>query len=325
MAAHSAAALAAHLGVEPPARGAEVVVHRVAAPHEAGPRDVAVLFDDSADAPAAALVVCGPHRELPPDQLALRVADPRTALYDLLDLLHPAASATPRTHPSAVLASPLPGVAVGPLVVVEEGARVGRGTELGAQCYVGPGVVVGRRCRVGPGARLLAGTVLGDDVVVGANSVLGSDGFGYRPAEASGARRPVPQTGRVEIGNGAHIGALSAVDRATVGATVVGLGARVDNLVQVGHNVVIGAHAVLVAQVGLSGSAHIGEGAVLAGQVGVADHRRVGDGATVLGRSAVWSDVPAGAVVLGEPARDRRRELRDRATLRRLAREREQR
>jgi UDP-3-O-[3-hydroxymyristoyl] glucosamine N-acyltransferase len=165
---------------------------------------------------------------------------------------------------------------------------VGRGSSVGAGAVLHPHVV------------LYPGVELGERAVVHAGSVLGADGFGY--ATERGAHLKIPQVGGVEIGADVEIGALSAVDRATLDATVIGAGTKIDNLVQVGHNVRVGRNSILCGQVGIAGSAELGDGVVLGGQAGVAGHLALGDGAQVASKSAVYEGVAAGEVVAGIPA-----------------------
>src|SRR5881409_3485195 len=192
----------------------------------------------------------------------------------------------PGVHPSAVVAADAridATAAVGPLAVIEAGARIGPGVRVGALGYVGAGVEIGEGCVLAPHVTLLTGARLGRRVLVHPGAVIGADGFGF--AFDGAQHRKIPQTGGVVIEDDVEIGANCAVDRATFGNTIIRRGTKLDNLVQLGHNVEVGEHSILVAQVGVSGSSRIGRGVVLAGQVGVADHVSVGDGALVGARS----------------------------------------
>jgi len=184
--------------------------------------------------------------------------------------------------------------------VVGSGADIGAGTRLDAQVFVGADVRIGRDCRIFPQVALREGTRLGDRVTVHAGAVIGADGFGYA---RDGARYiKIPQVGRVVVEDDVEIGANATIDRATLGTTRIGRGTKIDNLVQIAHNVQVGEDTVIVAQVGISGSSQIGSRVTLAGQVGVVDHVRIGDNAIVGAQSGVTKDVPPGALVLGSPA-----------------------
>jgi UDP-3-O-[3-hydroxymyristoyl] glucosamine N-acyltransferase len=217
----------------------------------------------------------------------------------------------PGVHPSAIVADDAEvgsGVAIGPGVVVGSGVRIGRGAVLcphvvvGADAVVGDetillaGTVVERRCRIGRGCR------------IGPNAVIGSSGFGYY--FSAGSHQRVPHTGTVEIGDDVDIGACSCVDRAKFGATRVGDGTKIDNLVQVAHNVQIGRHCVLAGLVGIAGSTVLKDGVVLGGHVGIRDNITLGAGLRCAAFSAIAQDMPDGAVVAGFPAFDARRWLR---------------
>ncbi len=193
-------------------------------------------------------------------------------------------------------------------VTVMSGAVIGEGCRLGAQTVVmsgvvvGTGVEIGARCTVHPNVTLYDRCVIGDDVIIHAGAVIGSDGFGF--AREADRHRKIPQVGNVVIEDDVEIGANVTIDRATFGSTLIGRGTKIDNLVQIGHNVQVGEHSILVAQVGISGSTRLGSRVVFAGQSGAVGHIRIGDGAVVGAKSAVTHDLPAGAFVVGHPAID---------------------
>ncbi len=206
-------------------------------------------------------------------------------------------------HPTAVVAADArvaASASIGPLCVVESGAQIGERACLQAAVYVGREVTIGEDCQLLPGVRVYAGSEIGRRVRIHANAVIGSDGFGYE--FIAGRHEKVPQIGKTVIEDDVEIGAGSTIDRARFGRTVIGEGTKIDNLVQVGHNVIIGRHCILCAQVGISGSATIEDYVVLAGQVGVVGHITIGRGAKVGGGAAVSSDIEAGSSVNGSPA-----------------------
>jgi UDP-3-O-[3-hydroxymyristoyl] glucosamine N-acyltransferase len=272
----------------------------------AGPRDLSAVTHERylarlAASSAAAVIVGESWPGV--DRPALRARNPALAFAGALALLHPPAAVPPGIHPSAVVASGAtvaPTAGVGPLCVVAPGASIGAGSLLEAQVFVGPGVRVGADCRIGAQAALREGTSLGDRVIVHSGAVIGADGFGYA---RDGARHvKIPQVGSVVVEDDVEIGANTTIDRATLGETRVGRGAKIDNLVQVAHNVTIGPDAVIVAQVGIAGSTQIGARVTLAGQVGIVDHIRVGDDVIVGAGSGVARDVPDKAIMFGAPA-----------------------
>ena len=239
----------------------------------------------------------------PPDLAALALewgvpsaiahADPLVGLARLIDLFHPEEEGAGCVHPSAAvdpLARLHPTVRVGANAVIEAGAEVGEGTWIGPGAVVCGCAVIGRFVRIGP------------------NAVIGHEGFGFAPASPLPIR--IRHVGKVVIEDFVDIGACACVDRGTLGCTIVREGAKIDNLVQVGHNAEVGRGALVAAQCGLAGSTRVGDGAMLGGQVGVADHRSVGAGARVAGQSGVTGDVADGETVAGTPAMPRVRWLR---------------
>lgn len=287
----------------------DVVVRGVAGLREAGPEDISFLalprYASYLEATRAAAVVVRPDFDTTCPIPIIRVDDPDAAFQKIAVWFAPEPVAPPPgVHPSAVVDSSVQlgaDVSVGPLAVVEPGAVLGDGCTVGAGAYLGHGVVLGRDSRVGPHVTILAHCRLGQRVIVHSGTVIGSDGFGY-DVDEKGVRTKIPQIGVVEIGDDVEIGANVTVDRARFGRTWIGNGVKIDNLVQVAHNVVIGDHAVLVAQVGISGSTVIGPHALFAGQAGSAGHLVIGAGAVVAGRAGVTKDVPAGTFVSGYPA-----------------------
>jgi UDP-3-O-[3-hydroxymyristoyl] glucosamine N-acyltransferase len=216
-------------------------------------------------------------------------------------------------HPEAKLEA---GVSVDPGVVIGAGAEIGRGTHLCANAVIGPGVCIGRDSAIGAQASITH-ALLGNRVIVHAGARIGQDGFGF----AMGARGhlKVPQVGRVIIQDDVEIGANTTIDRGANRDTVIGEGTKIDNLVQIGHNVTIGRHCVIVALVGISGSAILEDYVVLGGQAGVAGHIRIGMGAQVGAKSGVMNDLVAGGKYLGAPAKPARQMFREVAALTRLA------
>jgi len=207
-------------------------------------------------------------------------------------------------HSSATVAGDVKlgdGCSIGPNVVIEAGAVIGDHATIMAGVYIGAGVEIGANAYIHANATIREYTRIGNNFILHSGSVIASDGFGYA-VDDQGVRTKIPQIGIVVIGDDVEIGACVAVDRARFGQTRIGDGAKIDNLVQIAHNVVIGEHAVIVSQVGISGSSMIGSRAILAGKVGVAGHLRIGDGAIIGGKAGVTKDVPDGQYMYGYPA-----------------------
>jgi UDP-3-O-[3-hydroxymyristoyl] glucosamine N-acyltransferase len=249
----------------------------------------------------------------------LLVANPMAAFAKALEIFRPEVLPPPGIHPLAFIARGAyvaDGASVQAFAVVEEGARIGAGSVIFPGVYIGRGASVGERSILYPGVAIRDGCAVGNRVVIHCNSVIGSDGFGYF---RDGARHvKIPQRGTVVIEDDVEIGAAATVDRATVGSTVIGRGTKIDNLVQIAHNVKVGADSVIVAQVGVAGSTTIGAGVVIGGQSGVAGHVNVGSGASIGARSGVTGDVPEGSVCSGMPAMPHAQWLRAQSLFARL-------
>ncbi|MDP4024129.1 UDP-3-O-(3-hydroxymyristoyl)glucosamine N-acyltransferase [Methylobacterium sp. NEAU 140] len=302
-----------------------------AAPLEsAGPDDLAYMdnarYGAALAGTRAGACLVGPRfaARCPPGTVALVCRDPYRAYATLLGHLHPDAlrpgsqfgarglASGAHVHPDARLEE---GVTVDPGAVIGPGVEIGTGTVIGPNAVLGPGVRVGRHCAVGAGATL-SHALVGNRVIVHPGARLGQDGFGF----AMGATHlKVPQVGRVIVQDDVEIGANTTIDRGASRDTVIGEGTKIDNLVQIAHNVVIGRHCVIVSGVGISGSTTLEDYVVLGGQVGVVGHLRIGRGAQIAGSSNVNCDVPPGARWGGTPAKPVRAWFRELTTLARLA------
>jgi UDP-3-O-[3-hydroxymyristoyl] glucosamine N-acyltransferase len=207
-------------------------------------------------------------------------------------------------------------VGVGPFVTLAEGVTVGDGTKIFQGVSIEKGSVIGTGCVIHPNVTIYAGTIVGDRCVIQAGAVIGADGFGF--ATEAGVHHKIPQIGIVRIEDDVEIGANTTIDRATLGETVIGAGTKIDNLVQVAHNVKIGRGCFLVSQAGIAGSTELGDYVVLAGQSGVAGHVKLASGVQVGSKSAAMKDWSEKGTIAGIPARPLREHLRAEAALRRL-------
>lgn len=235
----------------------------------------------------------------------IRCDDPYVAFARALAEFHPLAWPEPGIDPLAFVApdAEVDGSTVEAFAWVGAGARVGSGTWIEAGAYVGRGVHLGRDCRLMAGSVVCEGSWLGDRVWLNPGAVVGGEGFGFAPAAAGHVK--IPQVARAVIEDDVEIGVNSCVDRGAVGDTVIRRGSKLDNLVQIGHGVEVGEHALLVAYTGIAGSARLGKRVVMAAKSGVLGHLDIGDGVEVGVHSIVMSDQPAGAQLAGSPAIDR--------------------
>jgi len=287
----------------------KIEIHRAAGLESAGPDELAFGEGDRALAMAPksqAGCILVPAGVSLGGRTTIAVAHPKLAFIRAAEALHPPAPVAHGIHPTAVVsphANLAAEVSIGPHAVIERGVSVGAGTQINAGVFLGENVQVGAQCVLYPRVTVYAGARLGDRVILHAGVTVGGDGFGYVFAE--GRHQKFPQLGGVIIEDDVEIGCNSTVDRGSLGTTVVGQGTKIDNLVQVAHNVKIGRHCVIAAQTGISGSVEIGDYVVMGGQVGIGDHVRVEEGATLGGGAGILPGkiVRRGETVWGRPAR----------------------
>jgi UDP-3-O-[3-hydroxymyristoyl] glucosamine N-acyltransferase len=322
--------LAARIGAELAwPQAAETPIADVKPLADAGASDLTFLdnrryLGQLAATSAAACLVAPAWRERVPARCApLVIEAPYRGMALALALFYPeamrpkaamVAAGEPLVHPSARLAE---SVSIEPGAVVGREASIGRGTTVAAGAVIGYRVRIGAECYVGPGASLIH-ALIGDRVILHAGVRIGQDGFGF--AMSAAGHLKVPQIGRVVIEDDVEIGANSCVDRGALKDTIIGAGTKIDNLVQIGHNVVVGRHCVIVAHTGISGSVELGDFVVMGGQSGTVGHIKIGRGAQIAGAAHLKDDVPAGARMGGTPAVPMLEYGRQLAALKRLAR-----
>jgi UDP-3-O-[3-hydroxymyristoyl] glucosamine N-acyltransferase len=286
-----------------------VVLRGIAAPERAGPHDL--IYVDSqkhiarAEASAAVAVITGKDASLLRKTL-LRHANPKMAFAKAAAILAPRTPIASGIHASAIVPSMAKigaDVNIGPYAVVGEDTHVGDGTQIGAHCVIGPGCWIGENCRIHPRVTLYAGARLGHRVEIHAGAVIGADGFGY--AFGEGHYWKFPQIGIVELGDDAEIGANTTIDRGSLDDTRIGEGVKLDNLVHIGHNCQIGAHTVIAAQTGFSGSCTVGKHVVIGGQAGFGERCKIEDQAIIGGQAGILGGktIRSGETVWGTPAR----------------------
>lgn len=268
---------------------------------------------------AAALIVSAEFADL---NFNLLVAEnPYLALAKIAALFTRAGGSELKIHPSAIIAGGVDiqgEVGVGPYASIGDDCRVGARTRIGGGCHIGRGVRIGEDCQIYPRVVILDGCILGNRVIIHSGAVIGTDGFGFAQDEL-GRHFKIPQTGIVQIDDDVEIGANTTVDRATFGRTWIKRGAKIDNLVMIAHNVVVGEDSAFAAQVGISGSTIVGDRVLMGGQVGVSGHLEIGVGARLSAKSGVLGNVKPGQVVGGSPAVPHIEWLRNVANVRRLS------
>ena len=303
---------------------AKVVITGVSDVEEAGPRDATWIAHSSyasklGASRAGAVLVPADFGPTPMPAVLCDRMD-RSVARLLGAFAGPTSLPEPGIHPTALVhetAQIGPDAAIGPNVVLEAGVRIGASAVIHSGVFVGRGTTLGDRCVLWPHVVIREGCVVGHRVTIHPNTVIGADGLGYYWDE--GGHRKVPHIGGVILEDDVEIGACTCIDRSKFGNTVVGRGTKIDNLVQIAHNVRVGEHCVLASQVGISGSVRIGNGCIFGGRSGAADNLVIGNGVRLAGGLAVAThDIPDGMTVSGFPAQEHRKELREQASLRRL-------
>jgi UDP-3-O-[3-hydroxymyristoyl] glucosamine N-acyltransferase len=292
---------------------------------QAGPSEIA--FAEGANAAQAAAasragcVLVGEQTTIPAERTAIRAPKPRNAFARVLRQLHPERRPAQGIHPTALVAASAeigPEVSIGPYAVIGESAALGARTVIEARVTIGEGSRLGADCRVCPGVVIYPGVTVGDRALLHAGCVLGSDGFGF--VFEDGHYEKFPQLGRVEIGDDVEIGANACVDRGALGATVIGDGSKLDNMVHIGHNCRLGRHVVIAAQTGLSGGVVVEDYVVMGGQVGVSEKARIETRAVVGAQCGIlpYKVLEAGRTFWGTPSRPHREHLQRLALVNRL-------
>lgn len=253
--------------------------------------------------------------------VAIRVENPSLAFAQLLErFAPPPIKFAPGVHPTAVIGRDVvlgAGVSIQPCAVIEDGARIGANSIIGAHCYIGHEAHIGDDCHLSPNVTVGARCLVGNRVILHSGAVLGSDGFGFE--FSNGRHVKIPQTGIVQIDDDVEIGANTTVDRARFGRTWIGEGTKIDNLVQIAHNVVIGKHCIIVSQTGISGSTKLGNYVTMGGQCATVGHIEIGDQATIGARSGISKSVAPKEVMWGSPVAAPMREAKEElAAVRRL-------
>ncbi len=266
----------------------------------------------------ASAVIVSPDINNTGNATLIQVENPSLAFAKIVSLIGPEPiKFTPGIHPTAIIGENVSlgkEVSIQPYAVIENGAEIGDGTVIGAGVYIGHYTKIGKNCLIYPHVIIRERIKIGDRVIIHSGTVIGGDGFGF--ATVKGVHHKIPQIGTVEIGNDVEIGSNVTIDRARFDKTYIGNGVKIDNLVQIAHNVYIGDNTIVVAQVGISGSTTIGKNVIIAGQAGLIGHITVGDNAIIGGKAGVTKDVAPNAHVTGFPAREKWEDMRFHAYLR---------
>ena len=292
---------------------------------EAGPQDISFAVPPHVEhchlSKAGVMVLGFDDPKLPANRPVIRVENPRAAFAALLELFRHRAEVERVVSDRAYVAPTAKigkNVAVMPFAYIDEGAEIGDGTVIYPHVYVGKNVKVGADCLFYPSSTIREGCVLGNKIVLQSGAVIGGDGFGYITDKTTGKHSFVLQAGNVVLEDEVEVGSNSCIDRATAGSTVVGAGTKIDNLVHLGHNDVLGKNCLVVAHVGISGSVTAGDNCVFAGQVGTVGHITIGNNCQFAGRTGITHNIPDNSVCAGFPAQPYKEWLKQEANLRKV-------
>ena len=326
MTVHTVRSLADLVGGTVAGDGGETVVTSISDLRSAQPDQLSFFanakYEADARASRAAAILVSP-KDAPRFTFTRIVVESPSAAFGTISGLFapPPIRDEPGVHPTAVVAPDAvlgEGISIAPHVVVSAGVKIGARTVIGANCFIGEGSSIGADARIYPLVTIRERSVIGARVIIHSGTVIGADGFGYDFDPKTGRHVKIAHTGHVRIDDDVEIGANTTVDRGRFGRTHIAEGVKIDNLVQIAHNVTIGAHSIIVSQTGISGSTSLGRYVTLAGQVGLAGHLNIGDRATITAQSGLNKDVPAGAILAGHHALPIRESLKLEALTRRL-------
>lgn len=273
--------------------------------------------DELASSPATAVIVDGDANAC--GKPAIRVKNATKGFAEAIAYLHPEKVIEPGIHPSAAVGGNVTvgdDICVGPHVVIGDGSTVGNGSTIAAGAVIGANCEIGNNVRLDANVVLYDNSILGDQVIIQSNSSIGSDGYGYTTED--GIQQKIPHIGNVVLHDHVEIGSNVAIDRGTIGSTVIGEGTKIGNLTHIAHNVKIGQHCLLTGQIGIAGSTVVGDYVTIAGQVGIISHATVGDRTIIASKAAVMQSVPAGSFISGMPASDHKQWLRQSAAIKKL-------
>jgi UDP-3-O-[3-hydroxymyristoyl] glucosamine N-acyltransferase len=303
----------------------DLLLEGVAPLQTAGPNEVSFLdnrrYASALDQTLAGAVIVHPDMaaRVPPATMSIQTTEPYAGWARVAALFYPVPPTSPGIHPSAIVAEGAlvdPSAEIGPMSLIESGVEIGPGCRIGPCAIIGTGVTMGQDCRIGSHASL-SHAILGARVCIHPGARIGQEGFGF--ASIQDGFLSVPQLGRVILEDDVEVGANTTIDRGSSQDTVIGAGCRLDNLVQIGHNVILGRCCVIVAQVGISGSTVLEDFVQVGGQAAMAGHVRIGQRAMIGSQAGVISDIAPGAVVLGSPAQPRTDFFRQIVTLKKMA------